>query len=442
MNASPEFWKKCEGRVIAEKFPLQNVLGESDHSAVFLTELGGNSSQRAAIKLIPAENLESENLGEEAQLARWASIAKLSHRHLLRVFEWGRCQIDGKRFLYVVMEYADENLAQVLPIRPLSPAEVSEMLPPTAETLSFLHQAGFVHGRIKPSNIMAVDNQLKISADGLRKIGERGGAGTTAYDAPERAATGLSPAADVWALGATLVTVLTQREPELKRGKDGEVAIPYIPQPFYGIAQMCLRADPQQRGTMNKILGKSRLPEPLATPEIEKSAWSKRRNIWLILPVVAVALLLAVLFGRSSHQPPVPPAETHPTESATAPVNAPATQSPAPFSDKAKPAATEIARGSVLQRALPDISRSAQNTITGRVKVSVQVSVDTSGTVSQAKLVSAGPSRYFANEALTAARRWKFNAPQVDGQPSPSEWILRFQFGRTSTQVFPTEIKP
>jgi TonB family protein len=96
----------------------------------------------------------------------------------------------------------------------------------------------------------------------------------------------------------------------------------------------------------------------------------------------------------------------------------------------------------VLRQVLPDVSRSAQNTIEGRVKISVQVSVDASGDVSQAKFVSPGPSKYFANLALAAARRWKFNPPQVDGQAVASEWILRFQFGRASTQVFPAETKP
>jgi TonB family protein len=96
----------------------------------------------------------------------------------------------------------------------------------------------------------------------------------------------------------------------------------------------------------------------------------------------------------------------------------------------------------VLHQVLPDISSSAQNTINGHVKVSVQVSVDPSGNVSQAKFVSAGPSKYFAERALAAARSWKFTPPHVDGQASASEWILRFEFGRGSTQAFPTETKP
>jgi TonB family protein len=96
----------------------------------------------------------------------------------------------------------------------------------------------------------------------------------------------------------------------------------------------------------------------------------------------------------------------------------------------------------VLHQVLPEVPRSAQNTITGTLKVIVQVSVDPSGNVSQAKLVSAGPSKYFADHALAAARSWKFNPPQLDGQATTSEWVLRFQFKRTSVQVVPAEVKP
>ena len=88
------------------------------------------------------------------------------------------------------------------------------------------------------------------------------------------------------------------------------------------------------------------------------------------------------------------------------------------------------------------MSRSAQNTITGRVKVSVLVAVDASGNVTEGKLKSAGPSSYFASRALAAARRWKFKPPLVQGKATGSEWILKFQFGRSATQVFPTEITP
>jgi TonB family protein len=434
--------KNWEGRVIDGKFPLRQWLGGSEDSAVFLTERSGGGPQKAAIKLIRAEVFSAGNFDEAAQLSRWADSAKLSHPHLIRLFESGRGQIGASNFLYVVMEYAEENLAQILPQRPLSPEEVKEMLPPTAETLAFLHQAGFAHGRIKPSNIMAVENQLKISADSLRKAGERDKQALSAYTAPEVASTGSTPAADAWSLGAMLVAVLTQHEPLIVKRKDGRVAIPdTIPQPFYGIAERCLRFDPQRRCTINEVLGKPEVQEPPPAKAIEKPGLAKRGNVWVILPFIAAVILLAVLFGRRSDQPPVPAAETHPTQSPDA-ANVPAAQSPAPFHDSATQTQTGTAGGRVLQQVLPEVSQGARNTIQGHIKISVQVSVDTSGNVSQARLISPGPSRYFANQALTAARRWTFSPPQINGQPSPSEWILRFQFGRTSTQVFPAETKP
>ena len=74
------------------------------------------------------------------------------------------------RLLYVVMEYAEENLSEILPQRPLSSAEARDMLPPVLDALAYLHGKGFVQGRLKPSNIMAVADQVKLSSDGLRPL--------------------------------------------------------------------------------------------------------------------------------------------------------------------------------------------------------------------------------------------------------------------------------
>jgi TonB family protein len=457
MGSLIEVSKIWEGRIIDGKFPLRKWIGGSDHSSVFLTERSGQESQKAAIKLISAEVFSRDHAEEDAQLSRWTEIANLSHPNLIRLYECGRCEIDGTRFLYVVMEYADEDLAQILPLRVLTPEEVKEMLPPLAEALTFLHRNGLAHGRIKPANIMAVDNQLKISSDSIVKIGQRNQCEPTAYDAPESGVAGASPAADAWSVGAMLVAVLTQHEPALKKGNDGEVALPEtIPAPFREIARQCLRPDPRQRCRVADVVstvkdqghaGAQPAEKPAARPADRPAVppiSKKRSKRWMILPIVAALILLTVLFARRfvAQPPPVPSEETHPTETQTAPASPPPAQSPAPFAEKTKPQPTGVARGSVRQQVQPDISRSAQNTITGRVKVNVQLSVDASGKVSQAKLVPPTTSRYFANRALDAAQRWKFNPAQVNGQPSPSEWILRFQFGRTSTQVFPAEIRP
>jgi TonB family protein len=440
MSSLTDVWKQWEGRVFAGKFPLRQWLGGSEHSAVFLTERTESGSPKAAIKLISVDVFSTDNLDEGAQLSRWAESAKLSQPHLIRLFESGRGKIDDRNFLYVVMEYAEENLAQILPQRPLSPEEVKEMLPPTAETLSFLHQSGLVHGHLKPANIMAVDNQLKISADSLRKAGEPDKQAPSAYLAPEQASTGPSPAADVWSLGMVLVATLTQQEPQTINTKDGWAKIPYFPQPFYETAQLCLRFDPRERCTVNEILAKPKVKvkEKLPAKATEEPLPAKRSTRWFILPVVVAVLLLAVLLARKSHQALPSPSENHATESSSAPV----TQSSVPPDDEATPARTGITHGRVLQEISPNVSPGARRTITGHIKVSVRVSVDSSGNVSDVTLTSPGPSKYFANQALAAAGQWKFSPGHVNGRPSASEWILRFQFGRTSTQVSPTETKP
>jgi TonB family protein len=452
MSTATALSKKWEGRMVDRKFPLRRWLGGSDHSVVFLTERGGGA-QKAAIKLIPAQNLKQENLDETAQLSRWAGAARLSRPHLIRLFEWGRWQFDNTRLMYVVMEYAEENLAEILPVRALTADEAREMLRPIAEALASLHQASFVHGHIRPSNILAVNDTLKISADGLGKIGDPADERLpSAYDAPEIAAVGLTSTADIWSLGVTLIAVLTQKEPELKSGERRPVAVPEtIPQPFRDIAKKCLQADPKLRGSANDILSKlgsspvevqtSRVQTPRETEVVAADVPLVRSKRWVVLPIVVAAVMLVTLLALKfmSRRPAVPAAETHTSK---APIETPAAQLPAPFSENKKPTQKGIVRGSVLQQVLPDVSRSALNTITGRIKVSVQVEVDASGNVSQSRLVSPGSSLYFANHAVAAARGWKFVPPRVDGTAGASEWLLRFQFARSGTQVSPTETKP
>jgi TonB family protein len=104
--------------------------------------------------------------------------------------------------------------------------------------------------------------------------------------------------------------------------------------------------------------------------------------------------------------------------------------------------AGDPSHGAVVQQVLPDVSRSALRTIHGKLKVRVKVAVDSSGSVVVVKFDSRGPSKYFADRALQAARRWAFRPPEVDGQGVPSEWMLKFEFARTGTNVQPAQTSP
>jgi protein TonB len=99
-------------------------------------------------------------------------------------------------------------------------------------------------------------------------------------------------------------------------------------------------------------------------------------------------------------------------------------------------------KGAVAQQVLPRVSSSARDTIEGKIKVRVRVEVDPAGNVTEARLESAGPSKYFARLSLEAARGWKFTPAQVGGQAVASEWTLRFGFRRTDTEVVPTQTSP
>lgn len=252
MNQS---WKQWEGQVVNGEFHLRQFLGGSAHSAVFLTERSAEDPQKAAIKLIPAG---SQNA--EIQLSRWALAASLSHANLLRIFDTGRCRLDHTELLYVVTEYADEDLSQIIPQRPLTPAEARDMLDPVLDALLYLHGKGLAHGHIKPANLMAVADQLKISSDGIceadKSTKPKKGAvsSLSAYDPPEAATAGLSPAGDVWSLGMTLVEVLTQQLPVFDpAGKSDPSVSETIPQPFLDIARHSLHRDPHRRWTVGDI---------------------------------------------------------------------------------------------------------------------------------------------------------------------------------------------
>src|SRR6185437_11781958 len=136
--------RQWEGRTVAGKFPLHRYLGASNRSAVFLTERPEDLSRKAVIKLTAA----GPDLDVQATRLRLA--ARLSHPHLLQIFETGTCELAGERFLYVVTESADEALSQILPERALTPGETREMLQPMVQALSYLHENGFAHGRLKP----------------------------------------------------------------------------------------------------------------------------------------------------------------------------------------------------------------------------------------------------------------------------------------------------
>jgi TonB family protein len=273
-------WKQWEGQVIDGKFALRRFLASTDHSAVFLTDRG-DSEQKLAIKFIQLD----EPLGER-QLARWRKAEKLSHPNLLRLFECGRCRLGEFDLLYVLLEYAEENLAQFLPQRPLTPAEARDVVTPALQALGFLHSESLIHGRVKPSNILAIEDQLKLSSDTIFAAHsdlETDDPVTplrpaSPYDAPEVASGGFTAASDIWSLGMTLVETLTQRLPACDPASRLDPAVPdTLPAVYLDVARQCLRRDPAKRWSVTEISARlnpgsaSRIPAIVSAPVVAET---------------------------------------------------------------------------------------------------------------------------------------------------------------------------
>jgi TonB family protein len=456
-----EVWTKWEDHVINGVFPLRRFLSASDHSAVFLTEYKALNLHKAALKLVPAVPALAQ-----AQLSHWTTATTLAHPHLIRLFEAGRCQLGGLQFLFVVMEYAEQTLSQILPQRALTSDELREMLVPTLSALAFLHSKNLVHGRLKPSNVLAVNDQLKLASDTVRPVGESRAniAKCSVYDPPED--HNFSAAGDIWSLGITMVEALTQQLPSWPDGSKPETASfpDVLPPTFAAIVLQCLNRNPAGRPTVIDVEAQIKSPpqpKPLVSmpqlvvrevPDRTTPSEQSPKQRWFLpaiavlsmVVVVAAWLGLHVLSSRTSLQRAAPTAASrNPDTSLSAAPGATVPSSSAKSADSKSDPSRFVSRPSdqpaqppanrlpaVLHEEIPDVPRRTRDSIRGHIKVAVRVTVDSSGNVVDETLENPGPSKYFARLATQAARKWKF-APA--GNRDSRKWLLQFEFTRGGT---------
>ena len=432
MNVAAEMqpdWKNWEGEIAGE-FPLEQFLGAGESGAVFRTRL---PSGDCAIKLVPARDVEARRLTDQ-----WNRARTLDHPHLIRILETGTWAKANISVAYVVMEYADENLGEVIAERPLSAGETLEMLQPVAEALAFLHRQGLVHGSLKPSNILAVKDTLKISSDAVSS-GDQAG--------------------DLQDLVALMVQALTQ-QPTFAKNGSARTVIDGLPEPFREIAQNCtgqggrvpwsaaeLASWLQTRGeapSAGAATPRASQPQP-GNPRLARNA------IVLALILVAVITVGSLLRNRTVDPVsavPQPSAKTSEPPVASAPPPSPEAKkaeppavvipdtkpidSPAPARERQPRRVVSDSPEQVVSQVLPDITAKARRTVRGKATVVVKVAVDPSGNVTDASLERGG-SRYFGKLAVDAARKWRFVAANGD---TPREWFLRFDITPRDTKVF------
>jgi serine/threonine protein kinase/tetratricopeptide (TPR) repeat protein len=153
------------------------------------------------------------------------AAASLDHRNILPIYEVSESE-DGLPFFS--MKYATGgSLQKVAPALRTEPRKCVQLLAKVARAVEYAHGHGILHRDLKPGNILLDDQSEPLVSDfGLAKWLDANkditksltAFGTPGYTAPEQAegkASDLTPAADVYSLGAILFDLLAGRPPFL-----------------------------------------------------------------------------------------------------------------------------------------------------------------------------------------------------------------------------------
>jgi eukaryotic-like serine/threonine-protein kinase len=174
-----------------------------------------------ALKMILAGQLANETevrrFHTEAEAA-----ANLDHPGIVPIFEVG--QHAGQH--YFSMGFVEgQSLAHRLARGPLPQREAAELVRLVSEAVDYAHQHGVIHRDLKPANILLdPSGHPRVTDFGLAKkfqtdsglTGSGQIMGTPSFMPPEQAGGirgEVGPAADVYALGATLYALVTGRPP-------------------------------------------------------------------------------------------------------------------------------------------------------------------------------------------------------------------------------------
>jgi eukaryotic-like serine/threonine-protein kinase len=204
--------------IASGRYRVERVLGEGAMAKVLLAH-DGELGREVAVKLLD-ETLAADP-SFRARFAREARVAAgLSHPNIVTVFDVG--EIDGCPF--IVMELVPGRTLEERLRRDgtLSANDVLAIARQVCAGLEHAHANGLVHRDLKPGNLIERDDgTIKIADFGIARavegteLTEAGTVvGTAAYLAPEQAEAGtVTPATDLFALGAVLYELLTGRQP-------------------------------------------------------------------------------------------------------------------------------------------------------------------------------------------------------------------------------------
>jgi WD40 repeat protein len=280
-------------------------------------------NRRVALKMILAGQLANQ-IDVKRFYTEAEAAANLDHPGIVPIFEVG--QHDGQH--YFSMGFVEgQSLSQRLTEGPLPPHEAASLLAAVADAIYYAHQCGVIHRDLKPGNILLDQKgNPRVTDFGLAKklegdsglTGSGQIMGTPSYMPPEQAGgqrAAVGPAADVYALGATLYALITGRPPfQATTAMDTVIQVlsdepvpprrlnPSLPRDLETICLKCLDKEPGRRyasaGALAADLRRFLAGEPIEARPVTRlerlAKWARRK------PTLAAAYtlgLLAALLG-------------------------------------------------------------------------------------------------------------------------------------------------
>ncbi|MDI2126072.1 PQQ-binding-like beta-propeller repeat protein [Yinghuangia seranimata] len=208
---------------------------------------------------------------------------------------------------------------------PLPASAVRWLAAGIAEALESVHAAGLVHRDLKPSNVLVASDGPKVIDFGISRAADFGSltmtgvaVGTPAYMSPEQAqgVRDITPASDMFSLGATLVYAATAHSPypdrkpaeALLRLVTGSADLTGLPDELHEVISACMQRAPEHRPSPTALLSGL---APLLDAESNYSDSDSR------LPEAAAAMVER--FERQyrpagQRTPPVPEPQSSPDE--------------------------------------------------------------------------------------------------------------------------------
>ena len=219
------------GAIIEGHYQVGSLIGRGGMSEVYYA-LDLWSNNPVALKVL------SPALAEDAANRQKFHREERSMRqvggggHTVGVISSGTEYFSGQIVMYIVLEYVHGcTLSQLLRVRnALSLGEALDILIPVVEALSEVHANRYLHGDIKPGNILLDANgQVKLTDFGLSRRDDQVDAGapmgTPAYVAPEvlDPKVKVGAQADIFALGVMMYRMLSGRLPFVALENDQQV---------------------------------------------------------------------------------------------------------------------------------------------------------------------------------------------------------------------------